>query len=247
MWRHFLEESSHPVTIFSDHKNLTYWKHTQKLNCRQARWSLYLSRFNLQLIHVPGSRMLQSNALSRWPDHVPKNDDDNENIVILPDNLFINLINTELAKIIESATTSDELVKNISNVLSTKGIPPIKSSLSNWKIENGKFFYQKQCYIPDSNRIWKLIVQEIHDSPMTGHPGRDTTLEMVQHHYCWPWLCHFIYEYVAGCATCQQNKVNTYPSQPPMQPIKSTATKPFQMMSQDFISGFLKQRKDMTT
>ena len=42
---------------------------------------------------------------------------------------------------IESATTLDELVKNISNVLSTKEVPPIKSSLSDWKIENGKLFY----------------------------------------------------------------------------------------------------------
>ena len=130
MWRHFLAESPHPVTIFSDHKNLTYWKHMQKLNCRQARWILYLSRFNLQLIHVHGSSMIQANALSRQPDHVPENDDDNKNIVILPDNLFINLINIELAKMIESATTSNNLVKNISNVLSTKGIPLIKSSLS---------------------------------------------------------------------------------------------------------------------
>jgi hypothetical protein len=86
--------------------------------------------------------MIQSDALSRRPDHIPENDDDNENIVILPDKLFINLINVELAKLIESTTTSDELVKDISNVLSTKGIPPIKSSLSDWKIEDGKLFYQ---------------------------------------------------------------------------------------------------------
>jgi hypothetical protein len=141
-WRHFLEESPHPVTVFSDHKNLTYFKEARKLNRRQARWSLYLSRFNLHLFYVPGSRMIQSDALSRRPDHIPDNDDDNENIVILPDKLFINLINIELAKLIESATTSDELVKDISNVLSTKGIPPIKSSLSDWKIEDGKLFYQ---------------------------------------------------------------------------------------------------------
>ena len=35
--------------------------------------------------------MIQSDALSRQPAHVPENDNDNENIVILPDNLFINL------------------------------------------------------------------------------------------------------------------------------------------------------------
>ena len=78
---------------------------------------------------------------------------------------------------------------------------------------------------------------------MTGHPGRDTTLEMVQCHYWWPRLHHFVYEYVAGCATCQQNRVNTHPTQPPTQPIKSTAIKPFQMISQDFISGLPKRKK----
>ena len=159
----------------------------------------------------------------------------------------LTLIIVELAKIIESATTSDELVQNISNVLSTKGIPPIKSSLSDWKIENGKLFYQERCYIPDHNGIWKLIVQEIHDSPMTGHPGRDTTLEMVQHHYWWPRLHHFVYKYVAGCATCQQNKVNTHATQLPTQPIKSTAMKPFQWYLKISSQGYLKQRKVMTT
>jgi hypothetical protein len=94
--------------------------------------------------------MIQSDALSRRPDHIPENDDDNENIVILPDKLFINLINIELTKLIESATTTDELVKDISNVLSMKGIPP---SLSDWKIEDGKLFYQNRCYIPDSEGI----------------------------------------------------------------------------------------------
>jgi hypothetical protein len=173
--------------------------------------------------------MIQSDVLSRRPDHIPENDDDNENIVILPDKLFINLINVELAKLIKSATTTDELVKDISNVLSTKGIPPIKSSLSNWKIEDGKLFYQNRCYIPDSEGIRKLIVQEIHDSLMTGHPGRDSTLEMVQRHYWWPRMRHFVNEYVAGCTTCQQNKVNTHPTQPPTQPIKSTAREPFKI------------------
>jgi RNase H-like domain found in reverse transcriptase len=31
-WRHYLQGSPHPVTIFSNHKNLTYFCQTQKLN-----------------------------------------------------------------------------------------------------------------------------------------------------------------------------------------------------------------------
>jgi len=139
-----------------------------------------------------------------------------------------------------------QFLTNMTNVLSTKGVPLIKLNLYDWKIEDGMLFYQDQCYIPDNNAIQKAIVQEIHESPMTRHPGRDTTLEMVQRYYWWPRLCHFVYEFVAGCATCQQNKINTHPTQPPTQPIKSTAMKPFQMITQDFISGLPKAKKGMT-
>jgi len=51
--------------IWTDHKNLEYFMKAQKLNCRQARWILYLSRFNFMLKYVPGSRMGKANSLSR--------------------------------------------------------------------------------------------------------------------------------------------------------------------------------------
>jgi len=244
--RHFLEGSKHKVIIMSDHKNLTYFWKPQDLSCRQAQWALYLTRFNTELMHMPGLKMIQSDALSRCPDHIPEEDTDNENIILLPDELFIKLINTELAKLIESAPASDKFVKDMDKVLSMKGVPLIKSNLLDWKIEDGILFYQDQCYIPDNPEVRKLIVQQIHDSPMTGHPGWDSTLEMVQRHYWWPWLCHFVYEYVAGCATCQQNKVNTHPTQPPVQPIKSMAMKPFQMITQDLSLDYLRQNEAMT-
>jgi len=63
-WQHYLQGSPFPMVILSDHKNLTYFRTTQKLNRRQAQWSLFLSEFDLKLIHTPGSRMIQSDALS---------------------------------------------------------------------------------------------------------------------------------------------------------------------------------------
>jgi len=97
--------------------------------------------------------MVQSDALSRRPDHIPEEDTDNEDLVLLPDELFINLVNIELTKMIESAATSGELVKNMTNILSVKGVPLIKLNLSDWKIEDGMLFYQDQCYIPDNKAI----------------------------------------------------------------------------------------------
>jgi len=178
---------------------------------------MYITRFNTKLMHIPGSKMVQSDALSRWPDHVPEEDTDNEDLVLFPDKLFINLVNIKLTKMIESAATSDELVKNMTNILSTKGVPPIKSNLSGWKIEDGMLFYQEWCYIPDNNTIWKAIVQEIHESPMTRNPRRDTTLEMVQRHYWWPRLwCHHSYVWKGSCLSPQTSHPSILPTCSPL-------------------------------
>jgi hypothetical protein len=53
-WRHYLEGARHPVEIWTDYKNLEYFRVAQKLNRRQARWSLYLSRFDFTPHHKPG-------------------------------------------------------------------------------------------------------------------------------------------------------------------------------------------------
>jgi len=40
----------------------------QKLNCRQVRWALYLSRFDFMLKHIAGSKIGKTDGLSKRPD-----------------------------------------------------------------------------------------------------------------------------------------------------------------------------------
>jgi len=65
VWRHFLEGAKDWFEIWTDHKNLEYFMKAQKLNQRQARWSLYLSRFDFALKHVAGKSMGRADSLSR--------------------------------------------------------------------------------------------------------------------------------------------------------------------------------------
>jgi len=67
-WRHYLEGAKLEFEIWTDHKNLQYFMTSQKLNHRQARWALYLSRFNFTLKHVPGKSMGKADGLSKRPD-----------------------------------------------------------------------------------------------------------------------------------------------------------------------------------
>ena len=81
-WRHFFEGTTHLVEIWTDYKNLEYFMTAKKLNCRQARWSLHLARFDFLLYHRPGHAMGKLDALSRKADH-RNGASNNENVVLL--------------------------------------------------------------------------------------------------------------------------------------------------------------------
>ena len=59
----------------------------KQLNRRQARWSLYLARFDFLLHHKPGRSMGKPDALSRRADH-GTGEGDNSNITLLTPKLF---------------------------------------------------------------------------------------------------------------------------------------------------------------
>ena len=82
-WRHFLEGAITKFEIWTDHKNLEYFMKAQKLNRRQARWALYLSRFDFILKHVPGSKMGKADSLSRRPDWEVGVERDNEDEMLI--------------------------------------------------------------------------------------------------------------------------------------------------------------------
>ncbi|KAG5717884.1 hypothetical protein E4T56_gene1452 [Termitomyces sp. T112] len=86
-WRHFLEGAQHKFEVWTDHKNLKYFRFTKKLNRRQARWSLYLANFNFSLHHKSEWSMGKPDALSRQADH-GTGVGDNNNIVLLKPELF---------------------------------------------------------------------------------------------------------------------------------------------------------------
>ena len=67
----------------------------QRLTARQARWWTNLSRYNYQLIHIPGTKLTQADALSCRPDHTQGEEDD-ELVTMLPEDLFVLLIATDL-------------------------------------------------------------------------------------------------------------------------------------------------------
>jgi hypothetical protein len=79
--------------------------------------------------------MVQSDALSRRPDYGTDKQIEEEDKVVLPDNLFINLLDTELQEQILNRKELDLNVKNTIETLMEKGPTSLKNNLQDWKIE----------------------------------------------------------------------------------------------------------------
>jgi len=141
--------------------------------------------FDLKLIHIPGSKMIQSDALSRQPDHIT-DEIDNDDIIVLPDNIFIKMINLELQNEIREETTKDDFFAKALLAIKENGPLPIRSKLEDWKTEEGLLFFKDRCYIPPHEELRREIVKQYHDSLTEGHPGHFKTLELIRRNYWWP-------------------------------------------------------------
>ena len=159
-WHHYLLGSPHPVTVLSDHKNLTYFQTAQKLNRWQAQWSLFLLEFELKLIHIPGTQMVQSDALSWQPDLCPEEDLDNKNKTLLHNDLFISAINIKLKDLITNSKQTHTLVMDAIWALQNGELLLMKSRISNWTFKEGLIFYKGWCYVPNDQELWRKILQQ---------------------------------------------------------------------------------------
>ncbi|ESK82005.1 retrotransposon nucleocapsid protein [Moniliophthora roreri MCA 2997] len=163
--------------------------------------------------------MVQLDALSRRSDLVEDEDTDNEDVVVLPDKLFINTIDTELKNMLEEALPTDEFFKMTIELLLEKGVTPIKSSLQDWRTTDGILYYKNRVYVPNDSKLQKHLVKSIHEALLHGHPGQWNTVDQIQRDYWWPGMTKYIKSFVDGCVACQQMKINTHPTRVPLQPI----------------------------
>jgi hypothetical protein len=96
--------------------------------------------------------MVQCDALSRQPDYGTDKQMKEEDKVVLPDNLFINLLNTELQERILNGKDLDLDLKNTIETLIEEGPTSLKNDLQDWKIEeiDGRkmIFFKGKNYIP---------------------------------------------------------------------------------------------------
>jgi hypothetical protein len=120
-----------------------------------------LSEFDIKLVHILGKKNIQADSLSRRPDLCPQGTD-NEDVVVLPEHLFVNLIDMELQKEIANAKNMDYDTAKAMKELLEQGPKEAKKDLMDWEVEEFEgeniLFYKGKNYVPIDAELHREIV-----------------------------------------------------------------------------------------
>ena len=104
-------------------------------------------------------------------------------MIMLPENMFINLLDTDLQERILNGKELDIDVKNAMETLLQEGPTSLKNNLEDWKIEevDGRkmIFYKEKNYIPKDQELQRDVVKMYHDHETAGHPGELETYNSI--------------------------------------------------------------------
>ncbi|QRW15647.1 Retrotransposable element Tf2 protein [Rhizoctonia solani] len=224
-WQIFLEATDKPIQVFTDHRNLEYWRQARTFNRRHARWRIFLRK---------------PDALSRRADYVdlpPKPE------VMIPTEVFANTSEEELEIVTEIRTKlrEDPSLESIIQFLTEdadNAPPSIRKAYKDYDWEEDLLWYRGKLVVPDSEALKERLLREFHDAPLAGHPGQQRTLELLSCNYWWPGMKSSAKEWVECCPVCQANRQ----AHAPVIALKPLEVPPFPFHTilYDFITGFPK-------
>jgi len=151
----------------------------QKLNRRQVRWALYLSRFDFMLKHIPGSRMGKVDSLSRRPDWKVGVERDNKGKTLVKSK-WLEVRRIEKVKIIvegvdllekvkQSKVKDNEVVKAVEE-MKWAGVKMLRDE--EWREVNSIIYKERKMYVPKDNALRAEIIRLHYDTPVGGHRGQ---------------------------------------------------------------------------
>jgi len=149
----------------------------QKLNHRQARWALYLSRFDFTLKHVPGTKMGKADRLSRRLDWKVRIENDNNNQIFIKDNWIHSLQEVviegpevDILEKIKKARSKDKEVVRIVEEMKRMKVKMLQGE--EWQTEGELVLKEEKVYMPKDEELRAEIIWLHHNMLAAGHGGR---------------------------------------------------------------------------
>jgi hypothetical protein len=220
-WCQYLEGSRTPVDVVTDHKNLEYFATTKLLTRRQARWSEFLSQFNMTIRFRPGKLGAKPDALTRHWD-VYRKGGNSDFALANPSNLRPIFTQEQLSASLRGTALATPIIRNAiimdiqqlhNDIHSSLTLDPLSlthlptPTAPNWTLDDsGLLRHHDRIYIPDANDLRLRVLQYKHDHILSGHAGQNKTLTVIRREYVWPNLRTFVQEFCNSCTTCKRSK-----------------------------------------
>jgi hypothetical protein len=105
-----------------------------------------------------------------------------------------------------------------------------------WSLVYGIVVHHGCIFLPPSLALWTVVVEQAHGM---GHEGVQKTLHRLRAAFFTSHCNKLVRDFVAGCATCQRNKIEHLHPGGLLQPLTVSDTV-WSDISMDFIEGFPK-------
>lgn len=245
-WRHYLVGNRHPIDVYCDHKNLTFFRDKSIVKPRHARWHLLLSEFDFRLNYIRGKNNQIADALSRRPDFesskqvsvpgsvVPSQAWPTIGAIIYSDTLGLEIdLEKDWPLVIAHFLVEDSWPTN----LPTQVLNKCRKEATNFRIlgvERRLVRTTEQGsvnYLPSTER--KAAIKRYHD--FLGHLSAASILPLLQRRFWFPKMEEEVKNFCQECITCQQNRPDSQSARrAPLRPIPPVGL-PFERWGMDFI------------
>ena len=250
---HFMQEYRHYLLgsmflVRTDHAALRWLQSMKEPNGRRARWLESLAEFRFSVVHRPGLRHGNADALSRCPGQASSAE--------RPDISCSMSLDCSLPLSPGDLAERQRADIDLSTVLSwhdgesfccppedalagcSRAVQTYASEMTNLLLCDGVLYHQDrtatpphlQLCVPEAMRM--EVIEALHAGPAGGHLGGDKTLSQCQQRFFWPGMPSDVKSYVLRCTACAKYKSAQH-STAPLQPM--AAGYPCQLVAIDLV------------
>ncbi|KAE8907782.1 hypothetical protein PF003_g8138 [Phytophthora fragariae] len=191
-----------PFVIYTDHASLRTATSSPHLLQRMARWLSFFAEYNFTVEFKPGKQNVLADALSRRPDY---------------ELAHLAYLESPLYELIREAYADDDDLAGLVEALSApnKAVELTarqRSRLHRYSVVEGLLYYQvdggdePRIVVPNDEDLRHRVLYEAHDTPLSGHLGREKTYTSVARNFWWAHMYKWVRKYVQTCETCQRVK-----------------------------------------
>jgi len=100
-------------------------------------------------------------------------------------------------------------------------------------------YYRNRLYIPDHDELKAQLLRECHESPVSGHPGRTKTYDLLLRSFYWPGMYDYVSTWVKNCDTCRRITPSREKHQGVLRQL-AVPERAWKDLSMDFVTGLPK-------